>query len=133
MPGLASFNKKVSVKTTAEGSSLYSELPGTSISLHLAGDLLDDTVYGSSIRSRTFGLRDWSMSGTVLFAQGNTAINKVRNAWLNRTRLNILYLPNGTDGFTGRGVVESIEFSGEVGGLEQCSITIQSNGTLTTI
>lgn len=128
-----SYQKTISVKTTAASSTSYVALPANSASLTLAGDLLDDTDFTSTgFRSRVVGLRDWNASVTILWDGASTITDVVRDAWLNASRLDIKYLPNGTKGFAGTAYVETFSLSGDVGGLEQVDVTFQPNSALST-
>lgn len=126
------YQKTLQIKTT--GSTSWGDLPANAASMNLGGDILDDTDFSSTgIRSRILGIRDWNISGTIYYDDANTVVNTLRSAWLNRTRLDIRYLPNGTNGFTGQGQIEAINLSGSVNDLEVGEFTIQADGQLTTV
>lgn len=126
------FEKSVSVKTTA--STTYNILPGTSASLSMSGDVLDDTDFRSTgWRSRARGLKDWSVSATSNYEPANAGFAAVRTAWLNDNRVDVQYLPNGTNGYQGTAHIENFSHSGDVGGLEQVDISLQADGPLTTV
>ena len=128
---IAAFNKTINVKTTS--SSTWLIAPGTAATLSLGGDLLDDTDFTSTgYRSRIIGLRDYSVSMTMNYDTSDTAFVVIRNAWLNRTRLDFRYLPNGTNGFQGQCQVETFDLSGDVGGLEQTDTNLVADGALST-
>ena len=130
---IAAYTKTVSIKTTAETTASYTELPANAANLNLAGDILDDTDFTSTgYRSRIRGIKDWSVGGTINFDLSNSAVTKLRNAWLNGTRLDIRYLPNGSAGYAGTVHVESIDLSGDVSGLETGDFSLQADGALTT-
>ena len=125
---LAGYKKGVFIKTTS--ATAYTELPGTNATLNLAADMLDDTDFTSTgWRSRLPGLRDYSVSMTMNYDTSNTAFAAARTAWLNGSRLDFRYSPNGTVGFQGRVYVETFSHSGDVGGLETVDITLQTEGT----
>jgi len=126
------FQKKLQMKTAT--AIVASDIPATDPSLSLGGDILDDTTVPSAgFRSKVVGIRDWSISATVNYDVASTEIVELRKAWINRTSFTVNYLPNGTKGFTGTAYVESMNFSGDVGGLETISITLQGSGTLSTM
>lgn len=128
----AAYQKSVSIKTTA--STAYVALPANAASLTLAGDILDDTDFSSTgYRSRILGLRDWSISGTINYDDSSVVVGTLRSAWLNRTRLDVRYLPNGTQGFSGQVQVESLDLSGDVGSLESMDFSCQADGALSTL
>jgi hypothetical protein len=128
--GKAAYQKKVRV--SADNGATWHDLPATSPSLELGGDVLDDTDLESNdgFRKRILGLSDFSCSADSNWNPTNVGLGLVRDAKLNRTDLKVAYLPNGTAGFMGDVVVESYNMGGEVGGLETVSISLQGNGPL---
>ena len=140
----AAFAKKVQVSDD-NGVTWY-PLPGTTASLEIGGDLLDDTTFinNAGARQRMYGLTDWSCSadcnmvaltgnGATDNASGATALSKVRAAKLGKTGLKFRYLPTGavdSMGLVGDVLVETCSFSGEVGGLETLSISLQADSPL---
>ena len=146
MSSIASYNKKVQISDD-EGANWY-DIPATSPSLEIGGDILDNTELATNAgyRTRIYGLHDWSSSADSNFTaltgdattdaqSGAKALIVIRNAKLNRTRLMYRYLPTGstTDGtgLQGGVVVENYGSSGEVGGLETVSISLQADGPVT--
>lgn len=145
MSGRAAYLKKVEISDD-DGVNWY-RLPATSPSIEVGGDVLDDTELATNngYRSRIYGLSDFSMSADSNFkpltgtsaddeASGATALDKVVKAKLNRTPLRARYLPTGVPdatGLQGDVVVETFSHSGDVGGLETVSISLQGNGALT--
>lgn len=129
---LAAYQKTVQVKST--GSTAYGVVPANAASLNLPAELLDDTDFTSTgFRSRIIGLRDWNVSLTVLHDAGSTVIDEVRSAWISATKLDVQYLPNGTNGFSGSAYVETFSMSGDVGGLETIEVTLQPDSALSTV
>lgn len=129
---LAAFNKVLTIRST--GSSVNLELPATNATLTLANDLLDDTDMSSTgFRSKTLGLADWSVSAPSNFDVSNSALVVARQAWQNRTRVVVRYLPNGVKGFQGTAYVETYTLSGDVGGLETVDINLQADSALSTV
>lgn len=126
-----SFKKKVRVSTDG---TVWSDLPATTASLNLAGDLLDDTdlATNSGYRSRTYGLRDWNVPVTCNWVPGDPALQIVRDAWTNSTAIFIQYLPDGAvaNGLEGPCVVENYNLSGDVGALETVEFTLQADGAI---
>lgn len=125
--------------TAAPTTASIKKLEASSASLNHGGDVLDDTNMATmtgdadfGFRSRILGLRDVSISMTVIWIPGDADQITVRNAWLNRTRLTFQYIPGGTvaNGFQFIGVIESINLSGDVGGLETAEITIQGDSAV---
>lgn len=126
---IAAYNKKIVVR--ASGSTTWLELPATNATLNLEADALDDTDFTTTgFRSRIIGLRDWSISVPSNYDPTNQAIVAARQAWFNRTKLEVRYLIDGTNGFQGDGYVDNFSLSGEVGGLETCDINIVPDGAL---
>lgn len=130
--GQAAYKKKVEV--SVDGSTDWKEVPATAPALSISGDVIDatNTANTTGYRSRILGLNDWSISCDSHYKQGNDALNLIRLAKINRTKLYARYLPDGVvaNGFKGEVVVENFNLSGEVGGLEVVAITLQANGAL---
>ncbi len=132
--GQPGFEKTIRLKDLATSADALSDLPATSAALNHGGDILDDThmALSDANRSRVYGIRDWSITGTVVYDPTDATVTKLRNAWLNRTGLLVQYLPVGlvASGFQGDCVVETFNLSGDIGGLETVDFTLQSNGAL---
>lgn len=146
--GQAAYNKKVRI--SADDGVTWLDLPATSPSLEIGGDILDDTdlATNNGYRTRCYGLHDWSSSADSNYkaptgtpatdaASGASALLACRNAKLNRAALLYRYLPTGSDtdgtGLEGSVLVETFGQSGEVGGLETVAISLQANGPLTAV
>jgi predicted secreted protein len=128
----AGFEKKVQIKTTS--GSTWIDTLSNSATFTFGAELLDDTDFTSTgLRSRIRGLRDFSVNYTSNYSSTHQSISVIRTALLNGTALDVRYLPNGTKGFQGQYVVESMNHSGDVGGLETIDITLQADGILTTV
>lgn len=126
----AAYEKRVKVSTDG---STWHDVPATTSSVDLGGDVLDDTtLINSGYRGRVLGLHDWSISMDCNYTAGNTALATIRNAKINRSALHVQYLPDNTlpNGIQGQVVVESFNLSGEVSALETVSITLQGNGAI---
>jgi predicted secreted protein len=133
MASIPGYTKAVLIKGSTESSSLYVALPGTNITMNIGNAMLDDTTYLSTgDRSRIAGLRDYSLSGSLVFDTSNSGFAKIRAAFLARSKLSVKYLPDGTHGYLGAVVVESFNHSGEVGGMETVEMTLQAAGPLST-
>lgn len=129
----AAYTKTVEV--SADDGSTWLKLPATSPSMEIGGDVLDDTNLksNSGYRSRILGLHDWNVQADSNYDAADTGLIAVRDAKLNRTALKVRYLPTGSAdaaGLVGDCVVESFNLSGDVGGLETVSISLQANGAL---
>ncbi|KKN90087.1 hypothetical protein LCGC14_0232000 [marine sediment metagenome] len=129
----ASYVKVVNIKTT--GSTVWTELKGISGSFGLSGEMLDDTEFSSTgYRSRIRGLKDYNVSLSGNYTSTASWYSTVFSAWNAGTKLDFQYLPNGTKGFQGRGIVDNFSHSGDVGSLETVEVSLQSEGTaLTTV
>ena len=147
MPCNAAYKKKIQISADEV---TWFDLPATSPSLEIGGDVLDNTELATNegFRTRCYGLHDWSSSADSNFvaptgdaavddANGATALLMIRNAKLNRQRLYMRYLPTGdpTDGtgLKGQVVIETYGQSGEVGGLETNSISLQAGSLLSPV
>jgi hypothetical protein len=133
----AAYNKKVKESAIAGGAGAYTLIGGiNSASLSQGGEVLDDTAFMDTpdgLKSRLRGLNDCSLSITADYNSADAGQTAIYNAWLNRSEIWFQYLPNGTNGFRFRGVVESFELSGEVAGKEQLSVSIQGDGGLAAV
>jgi len=127
------YQKVIQVKTTA--TTAYTALKANTSSLTLGAELLDDTDFTSTgWRSRAQGLRDWNVSATVFWGSTESGVTLLRNAFLNATRLDVQYLPNGTAGYAGTAYVENFTNSGDVGGLETIDVSLQpATASMTTV
>ena len=134
---IAGYTKGVLIKPVASTeSTAYRAFPATSATLTLAGDVLDPTtLLSTGFRSRILVLRDWSIAIPSLFESTNTAWGTVRSWWLNRTKVDVRYLPveSSTKGFEGVAWVETFSFSGDVGGLETVDVNLVAESQLSTI
>ncbi len=128
--GKAAYVKKVQV--SSDNGDNWHDLPATSPSLDLGGDVIDDTDMEDNVgfHSRILGLNDWSVSADSNWSPDHTGLGLVRSAKLNRTPLKVAYLPNGTAGYMGDVVVESFNQAGDIGGQETVSISLQADGPL---
>ena len=131
---IAAYTKVVQIQLASAGTTTFENIDGTNATLNLAGDVLDDTNFGSTgFRSRILGLRDWSVSISAIYGSTVAAYTTLRSAWLNRTELKMQYLPDGTlDGFAGNCFVESFNHTGDVGGLETVDVSLQASAALST-
>jgi len=132
MSGKAAYIKKIQVSVTGANGT-WKNLPATSPSLEIGGDVLDDTsIINEGFRSRILGLHDFSASADSNWDPTNEGLPLVRAAKMNRTPLFVQYLPDGTHthGVKGACVVETYNHAGDVGDLETVSISLQGNGAL---
>jgi hypothetical protein len=145
MSGQAAYVKKLEV--SADGGTNWYKLPATSPSLEIGGDVLDDTEMATNAgyRSRIHGLSDFSMNADSIFkpltgnapndaASGAKGFDVLKTAKLTRATIKMRYLPTGSvdvNGLQGNVIVETFSHSGDVGGLETVSISLQGNGALT--
>ena len=127
----AAYIKKIQVETS---SGVFTEIPFTSGSLDLGGDILDDTnaLTTAGWHSRLIGLTDWSITLDTIWTAADVALAFIRAALLARTDVVIQYLPAGVvgTGFQGSVKVESFNHSGDVNDQETVSIVLQANGAL---
>lgn len=128
----AAYAKLCRYSTVSTGDSGWATFPGiNTASMSLGGEILDDTAFsteaGNDFRSRMRGLNDFSFNFTADWstAAGST---QLYDAWKDRNTFWFDYRPNGTAGYKGRVVVESLELSGEVAGKEQITVTLQGDG-----
>lgn len=149
--GVPAFRKKVLIGTmTADGDLELDEetenedaleiIPATDANLNLNTELLDDTdLTVDDARTNIAGLREWSVDLTLNYKPDNTAYSSIRDAFIDRDNLWVVYIPNhpadseleGTDeGYIGRVAVENFDHSGGVGDLETVDATLQSSSSI---
>lgn len=129
------YQKSILIKTTAETTAQYTAMAANTSSLTLGAELLDDTDFLSTgWRSRAQGLRDWSVTATVFWGSTDPSVAKLRSAFLNATKLDVRYLPDGINGYQGTAYVENFTNSGDVGGLETIDVSLQpATASMTTL
>lgn len=138
MATTAAYNKKIQI--SVDSGSTWLELPATTASLEIGGEILDDTTLAedTGYRKRIYGLLDWSISFDANWRDADTGLVALKDAKLARTTPVLArYLPIGdadpaglAAGFQGTVVIESLGLSGDVAGLETSSISLQGDGAL---
>lgn len=150
--GKAAFEKAVFVGEveTAEGDegdlvgglAGLEPVPATDANLNLSDDLLDDTdLTMTDSRSHINGLREWSVDLTLNYKETNVAFEMIRDAYLARENLWVMYIPNHDvedpsvvsetdEGYIGRITVENMDHSGGVDDIESIDATFQSASTI---
>lgn len=134
MAGQAGYKSKIQIST--DGGTTWLDMPATSPSLEIAGDVLDTTELKTNqgFRTRINGLHDFSVNADSNYLKGDPALVACRDAKLNRTALDVRILPDGsdeTDGFSGIVIVETFNISTGVGDLMTVAISLQGNSALT--
>ena len=141
--GNAAYVKKVQILVDG----VWLDIPATSPSIEIGGDLLDDTdlATNAGFRTRCYGLNDWSASvdsnwrmvtndGAIDDSNGSRVLAVIRDAKVAHNILEFRYLPVGEAnlavGLQGQVLVENFGQTGETGGLETVSISLQANGPL---
>ena len=61
----------------------------------------------------------------------NQGVRILLDAWLNKTKVWVKYLPDGTTGHTGEAVVTDMSLSGGLEAMNEFSITLQGSGVVT--
>ena len=72
----------------------------------------------------------WEHSATTRVP---AAVKILLDAWANETKPQIQYLPDGVSGEQGTVVVTDVSLSGEVGGINEFSVSLQGDGALITV
>jgi len=130
----AAFIKKIKIRDPADSAGGFDDVEATDGALNHGGVILDDTEMASNagFRSRIYGLRDWSVTFTAEYSPTRQSLVDLRAAWLNRTKVDVQYLPDGTigNGFQGKALVESFNLSGDIEGKETVSVTLQGDDAL---
>lgn len=121
---VAGYTKVLRIKTTASVD--WSNVPANTATLNFSGEMLDDTTFDSTgYRSRIRGLIDYNISLTAVYSTSSSALGILKSALTAGTRLNVQYLPNGSNGYAGTCVVENFTHTGDVGGLETIDVSLQ--------
>ena len=146
--GKPAFEKAVFVGEVDEDGNLVGGIdglepvPATDANLNLSDDLLDDTdLTMTDSRSHINGLREWSVDLTLNYKETNVAFERIRDAYLERNNLWIVYIPNHDvddpsvvseldEGYIGRITVENLDHAGGVDDLETIDATMQSASTI---
>lgn len=149
--GVPAFQKKVLVgEMDAEGNLIVPDtedsvdsleiIPATDANLNLNTELLDDTdLTVDDARTNIAGLREWSVDLTLNYKPDNIAYTLIRDAFIERDNLWVVYIPNhptgealeDTDeGYIGRVAIENFDHSGGVGDLETVDATLQSSSSI---
>ena len=102
-------------------------------SLSNSSDTVEDSVIGDTFRTRKATLRTWSVSGDLYWDEtdaGQIALTVGSSVTVN------LY-PEGADAtdtyYSGGGIVTKFDISAAFDGMVEGSITIEGNGTLSTL
>lgn len=128
----------LAITTKAE----WEELDCVNPNLTSTDEMLDTTGTASNDgnRSRIAGLSDWSFTTDIYFKTSSQEFYDAQARLFtqkeNKEPVWVRYLPFGDDSTGlpvqyGRAMVESINFTGDVGGIDTISITLQSDGKLT--
>jgi len=60
----------------------------------------------------------------------NTAVQKAINAWTSNTLIDVQYLPDGTNGFTGEAVITDLTLTGGLEAMNTFAVNMQGSGAL---
>lgn len=130
MAAVPGYEKDLQIKVSGS----YVSAPANTATLTANGEILDATVFGATgYRTRINGLRDWSVTATLVYDATDTTVAQIVTAWTTGVTVDMQYLHDGTNGFQGLGVVESLSFQGGVGDLETMNISLQAAGALTAV
>lgn len=133
MTATATYVKKVYIGTSTSGT--FEEIPANSASLNIGTDLFDDTNFANNAgyRTRVYTLADTSASIEGFWVESGAAQVILRNAQINRTTVFFKYLPTGVagEGLKIEMLVESFNQSGDVGGVEGLSVSLQGTAVPT--
>lgn len=115
-------------------------IPATDANINLNTELLDDTdLTVNDARTNIAGLREWSVDLTLNYKPDNEAYVVIRDSFLSRDNLWVVYVPNHPDetaladtdsGYIGRVAIENFDHSGGVGDLETVDSTLQSASSI---
>lgn len=103
----------------------------------LNGEALDTTSFANNAgyRQRALqGLKEFTVSLSGDYDGGDTTgQNVIRSAWVNGTDLYVKVLPDGTNGWSGKVQVTSINTTPTVDGKAETSFELVSDGAVTVI
>lgn len=107
-----------------------------SVTLNYSAELQDDTVMGDTTRSRTGGLKDWSMEVEFLDDFASAKVNATLWSKVGATCV-VVMRPDKSDGvgatnpnFTGTSVLEGLPVGGALGEMATTTATFQAAGAL---
>ena len=136
MSGQAGYKSKIQI--SIDSGTTWLDVPATSPTVEVAGDVLDTTELktNAGFRTRINGLHDFSMNADSNYLKADPALVALRDAKLNRTNVLARFLPDGTDetdGFSGQVLVETFNLSSGVGDLITAAISLQGNSAITVL
>lgn len=133
MSGQAAYKSKLQVSTD---DTVYHDIPATSPSFEIGGDVIDTTELktNAGYRTRINGLHDCSVTADANFLSSDPALIMLLNAKTTRTPVYIRYYPDASDtafSLVAQFVVETFGLSGDTGGLVSASIPLQGTSDVT--
>jgi len=135
MAGQAGYKVKLQISTDA--GTTWLDVPATSPTMEIAGDVLDTTELktNAGFRTRINGLHDFSVNADSNYIKNDPALVALRTAKLSRAEDTLVrFLPDGadeTDGIQGTVIVETFNIQSGVGDLLTVSISLQGNSAIT--
>lgn len=102
-------------------------------SFSLNGETIDVTTFNMTYKKRIQGLKEFSMSLSGFYTPSDANGQKaIESAAINGTEVNIAYLPDGTNGFSGN-YLATFEIGASPSGEVTVSYSLESTGELTIV
>jgi len=137
MAGQAGYKVKLQISTDA--GTTWLDVPATSPTMEIAGDVLDTTELktNAGFRTRINGLHDFSVNANSNYTKNDPALDALLAAKLGGTQNTLVrFLPDGADetnGFQGTVIVETFNIQSGVGDLLTVDISLQGNSAITVL
>ena len=102
-------------------------------SLSNSSDTVEDTIIGDTFRTRKATLRSWSVSGDVYWDPVDAGQVLVTVGAAVTVNLYPMGLGASASYYSGSGIVSKFDVSGSFDGMVEGSISIEGNGTLSSL
>lgn len=105
------------------------------VSLNLSADAVETTARDDAgWKNNEQGLKSWSISGNALWVPDNTALELLRTAYLNRTKIAVELLDGtGGDGYEGVAIITSLGREEPLNGAMTLPFEMTGCGALTVV
>jgi predicted secreted protein len=129
---MATAGKSSTIKSSADNTT-YTEIRGANtVSFSIDPDLLEDTEFGDSWKTRIQGLKDWSCTVSGDFVDADTGQGHIEANVISGTAVWVQFLIDGTNGFQGPAMA-ALSHDSAVADKGTFSYTITGNGALTVV
>lgn len=104
------------------------------VTFTIDNEALDITAFAATYGSKVAGLKNWSISASGFRnTSDTTGQNAIHTAVLGDTDTFLQILPNGTTGYKGQVIINSLETGDDVGGVVSFSLQATGTGALTAV